>query len=340
MKRIWVVITGQVRKIRQFLLSLENLVLARDGGLIEGIVFSTWESEVDGYSGLRAALKSSGVILMESRPLKSVMAANAGNIERQKFLLYWGLSCVPTGAYVFKTRPDQVITTNRKFHDLLSYLNALDFSTQGENKKILPAKIWAGRLAIDVPFWVDDRYFFSTREVCLRLTQIVSDVRVMAQSQNDIAEVNWYYAAFSGHCYWALAVMHLNWLAQNNQSLEKNKEYRGLIKTTGFFWLAMLVYDKLVQEFFYVGYNGFNLSDYEFLGVDPLRAFEIPDVFGRVLDYYPEHQDNRYCALFRNFTQNLFSEELNNPELWRQQADDFRRHLPSYSDCISGPLIS
>lgn len=339
-KNIWVVITGLVRKHNYFMHSLNTLLDARKKGLVDGIIFSTWDGEVDNYSGLRNFLKSNNIILSEIRSLESPTADLSHNIERQKVLLYWGVCCAPTGSYIFKTRPDQVVTINEKFHGLLEYLHVLDMSVADVDKGILQSKIWCGRLAPNIPFWFDDRYFFTSREVAIGMTTMTSDIRLIGHPNNFIAEINWYQPLFAKTTIWANAVMRVNWLTIAQRGPESSEAYKAMLRSSNFYWLSIAVYDNVARRFIEVGFPGFNLDDYEFLGPDANRAAELPIQFNRVIDFIPECQMNVAFDDAQSLCNDLVNGPINDPALWRNAIESLVLRAPQLRNEVVRQKIS
>lgn len=340
-KKIWVVITGLIRKPDYFVPTLETLVRARELGLIQGIVFSTWVGEVDAY-GLRQALMDMGVVLVESPPLQSATADLAHNIERQKLLFYWGLTFVPPEAHVFKTRPDQVITINEKFLNFLSHLHSMDLSVAERDRDILPARVWCGRFAPNTPFWYDDRYFFTTHEVAMRMTAMSTDLRLLAHPKNNIAEANWYQPLFSRTTFWANAMMRVNWhYVTFILAPETFETYKGELQRTDFFWLVMALYEQVTDRFILSGYTGFDLADYDYLGADRRRKAEVPMQYGgRFIDFFPNYPDHPKFQYARGLCEDLRGGAINDPALWRKAISDLIAHSPHLSENIFDPVVS
>lgn len=107
-RRNWALIAGAIRSDFYLRVIIVKLCSLRDKGLIEGIVLSTWENEIDTYPGLRDELKRCGIVLVET-PYIDEEAENKFNqliYARQNMSIDRGLSVIPDDCFVIKLRTD------------------------------------------------------------------------------------------------------------------------------------------------------------------------------------------------------------------------------------------
>ncbi|MFK7851858.1 MAG: hypothetical protein AB8D78_12860, partial [Akkermansiaceae bacterium] len=65
---IWVVITGNVRSGKEFRRIFQQADALRQQGLIDGILFSTWQDDLDSAPGLESTLKAAGISVIGLKP--------------------------------------------------------------------------------------------------------------------------------------------------------------------------------------------------------------------------------------------------------------------------------
>jgi hypothetical protein len=107
-KPITALVTGTVRDIVDFTLTLEDLVSLRKDRVIGDIVVSTWIGDVDQYTGLRQLLARNSITLLETAPVpRTLQPAGLWNAWQQAKALFYGpKACDPDGL-VIKTRTDK-----------------------------------------------------------------------------------------------------------------------------------------------------------------------------------------------------------------------------------------
>lgn len=113
----WAVICGALRDPVEFKLTLAELVEWRRQGLLEGLVLSTWEDEIDQYAGLRKVLNRLGIVLVES---EDVPDPGPSNYWRQLQAFRRGLALCPPDRPVFKARTDKLLGELPTFRDRLA----------------------------------------------------------------------------------------------------------------------------------------------------------------------------------------------------------------------------
>ena len=109
-KDLWAVICGNIRDELDFKLTLTKLITLRSNNKVSHILLSTWRGEIDKYTGLREALKSLDVFIVESYPISDKLqntASDAVNFWRQSRQLLAALDVIPKDSFILRVRTDR-----------------------------------------------------------------------------------------------------------------------------------------------------------------------------------------------------------------------------------------
>ncbi len=116
---LWAVICGNIRDELDFKLTLTRIVKLRSELKVDHIVFSTWNGEIDKYTGLREQLKSLKIYVLEGEPMTKEIEStpsNSVNYWRQARQLLSALDIIPKNDFVLRLRTDRS----------LNYINYMD----------------------------------------------------------------------------------------------------------------------------------------------------------------------------------------------------------------------
>ncbi len=154
---IEVVFCGLIRNPDLFKKSLEQMEKFKKEKILDRIVFSTWDYEIDKYSGMREYLKKKKVFLIENKEPEN---RGIGNIWCQMKSLEAALKIINHESFVLKTRPDLYIDENflKKLFENKENLLKIKYSLPGGN--IFKYKVWIPYYEITSPFHMADECFF------------------------------------------------------------------------------------------------------------------------------------------------------------------------------------
>ncbi len=134
-----VVVCGNLRGELAAYEVLRELIRARDNGLVERLVFSTWHSELDRFPDLADALNAQGVMVVSQEPPEPY----GGSLVIQQLQFWRGLQALPaSNQWILKSRTDKALshTTN-----LLANLAGGQIQLNG---------LWTPREVFDAPILV------------------------------------------------------------------------------------------------------------------------------------------------------------------------------------------
>ncbi|MFD1455917.1 hypothetical protein ACFQ44_09595 [Levilactobacillus lanxiensis] len=120
---VWAAICGTIRNEVDFSLMLDYLLRCRAEGEIQGIVFSTWQRELDNFPKFKEQLQRNGIQIVLSTPVEDLvkdMKSESVNYWRQTVQLQAALNVIPDDAVVIKTRTDRAIPVTRKLVAMLA----------------------------------------------------------------------------------------------------------------------------------------------------------------------------------------------------------------------------
>lgn len=170
--RRYAVISGEIRDEFDFLVTMSKVVDLRDSGMLDGIVLSTWKSQVD--EALRHNLSALDVLLVtypDSFLMPSSNAAQAVYLRQAKLFLN-GLRTVPDDAFVFRIRTDRS-------------LDELGRVPLGSGADCLPSHRVSVHLGgsqariIEMPFSFSDFTFFGPKRALERMVLLESSFHLI-----------------------------------------------------------------------------------------------------------------------------------------------------------------
>ncbi|MGJ3244363.1 MAG: hypothetical protein ACFE0O_15585 [Opitutales bacterium] len=155
----WAVICGAVRDDLDFKLTVAELVGLRSRGLLDGLILSTWEGEVEAWDGLSEALADLGVAVIASR---DVPVAGPANYWRQLKAFHVGLQATPAGCGVLKTRTDKVVSL---LAGLVPYLQKgpRPATAYGRQEPVFQHRLGVLHAVATMPGTTSDLMFYGTR---------------------------------------------------------------------------------------------------------------------------------------------------------------------------------
>jgi len=157
MKKVDVLFTGLIRKNEVFKKSIKDLTLMRKKGVVDKIILSTWDYEVENNPEMVKFLEKNKVLVIGSKEPKYF---SFGTIGQQMKAMETGLKKISSNKFVLKTRTDIYINPNflrmlfKEKEELLKIINHLP------NGNIFKYKIWIPWFEITKPFYISDECFF------------------------------------------------------------------------------------------------------------------------------------------------------------------------------------
>lgn len=153
MRSVWAVVCGTIRDQVDFSLIMDYLLKRRQEGVIQGIVLSTWEKELDPFPLLREKLAKNRVAVVVSHPnddLVADMQSNSVNYWRQATQIQAALDIIPPEAIVLKTRTDRALPTTRRLIEMLDESDPLPLVTAQAEQRGMQAwpRVFEHKMAI------------------------------------------------------------------------------------------------------------------------------------------------------------------------------------------------
>ena len=119
---LWILICGRIRNPLEFNSIIYLSTSLREKGIIEGIVLSTWNDEIDKYPNLRKRIVEQGIIICETQPLSNdQVSLFRSTYVPQAIQVQVGLNSIPNDVFVLKCR------TDRSCGDVVRILNRLNY---------------------------------------------------------------------------------------------------------------------------------------------------------------------------------------------------------------------
>lgn len=152
-------IGGLLRDELEFRLTFSRILEARNEGIIDEIVLSTWDGEIDKFPGLRQSLYRQGIHLVEG----TMPPQSYGNTWPQNKALDQGLRIIPDDAAVWRLK------TDRTSHLLKAFLPSLcsgppSAQAFGAVTPIFGHKICATAIISSLPFYAADIAFYGMKK--------------------------------------------------------------------------------------------------------------------------------------------------------------------------------
>lgn len=181
-----IVFTGLPRMPDRFKRSVTEMIDLRRKGLIDRIVFATWQGRLNSTDDVRDFLEEAGVEIIE-RP----EAAEGGqaNIWHQMRALEFGLEALPEDARVLKTRSDVHIEP-----EFLAKLLAgeMDGIHSPAGSGTFSERIWVPGFVIDIPFYVCDYCFYGRKQDVAKLVNFDARFDFLYHTPGGLPEVRRY----------------------------------------------------------------------------------------------------------------------------------------------------
>jgi hypothetical protein len=167
MKRpVDILFLGLVREQKMFKKSILDFSRMRKNGLINNIIFSTWDYEPKNHPEFFKFLKENNVKILANKEPED---RGTGNIWCQMKSLQVGLDNIDEDRFVLKTRSDVYIQPEflkKLFEEKDSLLKITKSLPKGN---IFKYKIWTHYFVLNVPFHMGEECFFGNRDDLRRL---------------------------------------------------------------------------------------------------------------------------------------------------------------------------
>jgi len=160
-KAVDVVFTGLLREPEMFKKTLLDLIEFRKQGLVDKIIFSTWEGEVQKNPEMQAYMKENNIEVLES---KEPEVRGLGNVWCQMISFDEALKKTTEGRFVLKTRTDVYINPKFLKQLFIERENVLKITKDLPKGNIFKYKIWIYYYEIKTPFHIGDECFFGYRD--------------------------------------------------------------------------------------------------------------------------------------------------------------------------------
>lgn len=169
---VWAVITGNFRQEFELYTTIAYLCEFRSKGVIDGIVISTWEGEVEKVSGLKQRLDELGIFLVETPALEEDTVYSSINYLRQSTQLKSALSALPEGAFVLKCRTDYSNYDLNRIDNIHEGINLVNVNEFGDFDAGMDYKIGVLRFGVTTPFTFHDITYMGTKNDLRRLCSL------------------------------------------------------------------------------------------------------------------------------------------------------------------------
>src|SRR3989344_1850578 len=148
---------GLVRQPERFKKSINDLVMMRKEGLINQIIFSTWDYEIEKNPEIIKFLKDNKVILIGSKEPED---RGEGNIWCQMKSLDVALDKVDSDRFVFKNRSDIYVNPDFLRNLIKNKREILKISSPLPKGNIFKYKIWIHYYEFKTPFHMGEECMF------------------------------------------------------------------------------------------------------------------------------------------------------------------------------------
>ncbi len=156
-KKVDIIFTGLIRKPEIIKSSINDFVKLRKNGLVNQIIFSTWDYEVDNNPGIVSFLRENGIIIIGNEEPRE---RGFGNINYQMKALEEGLRRVDSQRFILKTRAD-IYIDSLFLEDLFKNKNKiLKIKINLPNGNVFKYKFWTLYFEITKPFYLSDEAYF------------------------------------------------------------------------------------------------------------------------------------------------------------------------------------
>ncbi len=156
-KKVDVIFTGLVRAPEKFKKSIADMVKLRKEGLINKIIFSTWDYEAEKNSEIISFLGKNNVIVIATKEPED---RGIGNIWCQMKSLDVGLSKIDEDRFVLKNRTDIYINPNFLRELFNKKESLLKINRNLPNGNIFKYKVWVHYYELKTPFHMGEECFF------------------------------------------------------------------------------------------------------------------------------------------------------------------------------------
>jgi hypothetical protein len=245
MQANWAVVCGLVRDPAAALHQASVLDQFRAEGLIQGVVISTWEGELDAYPEVRAAFDRLDALVVTSR--EPILKA-PGNLLHQSKAILLGLDACPADAMVLKMRFDLAPLGGH----LRPVLSGERLAAQEQRAKptVFSRPVMAHGGLMFWPFFLNDIYYYGAR----------SDLQMLGRY--DVQTEVFYNDLGAEQCFhlppFARKYPSLSLFARLQKGLEgghaaNNRLYTEILLGSDLWYRVWAIYAKALLEDYYVG---------------------------------------------------------------------------------------
>ena len=245
MEANWAVVCGLVRDPAAALHQAAVLRQFRAEALVQGVVISTWEGELDHYPDVRTAFAELDAVVVTSR---EPVLKTGGNLIHQSKAILLGLDACPAGAMVLKMRFD-LAPLGAHLRPVLSG-ERLAAQEQRARPSVYSRPVFVHGGLMFWPFFLNDIYYYGARD----------DLRMIASYD---LQTEIFYNDLGAEQYFHLppfARKHpsLSLFARIQKGLaagypESNRRYCEVLMDSDLWYRVWAIYAKALLEDFYVG---------------------------------------------------------------------------------------
>lgn len=269
---------GAIRQEFEVYATLAMLCDYRYRGLIEGIVISTWERELEHIPGLRKKLEHLDISVLELEPLDEDMGKFMNlNYARQAFQLKAGLDFIPEDVFVLKCRTDLSERTLKTLEPVLLGEVDLTIGSHGGMPIGLCYKMAVRRLSITRPFAFGDTGFFGYKQDMQKM--ISFEMTEIKWNLNMIPDVAFFFHMFVNEyplIYEVLVTLKRHSLFTGELLVERIRERWGTEEMEGEDFVLPGILNKFYALYFILMKNCFYLIEHR---NQKLNSFSLTDVF-------------------------------------------------------------
>lgn len=149
--KVNVIITGQIRSAETFNKSIVELISLKKEGVVDKIILSTWEGELDKLDSNSIKKVNDNMIVITPKP----PSIQSSSIFYQMKSFHCGLDeVVEHSSFIFKTRPDLVIKQEH-IKEIIKLNNTITCKSSP-----FINKVWVPWFEITKPFYLADECFY------------------------------------------------------------------------------------------------------------------------------------------------------------------------------------
>lgn len=286
-----VIFTGLPRTPDRFERSVTEMADLRRQGLIDRLIFVTWQGRLNDKDRVRSFLDEAGVEVIEK---KEASEGGWRNIWHQMRALEFGLEAIPSNDYrVLKTRSD--VHIKKKFlRELLS--GDIDYRNTPAKSGVFKERVWVPFFRTDLPFFLCDYCFYGQKQDLEKLVNFDARFDFLYDVPRGLTEVRRFIHPYLKN-YPFLRLYLRNYDHQDSYLLTDREGALESRLNSSVYASFLAFYYNVMQGDFYINYAPVTFRGGEWLNAIPSEdASEFESIFLDNLSHGPHQgQYDMFC---------------------------------------------